>query len=166
MLDQLPDIEGKLGLLHEATPVVIVDTAGNPVTISGGGGTTGGLTDTQLRAAPVPVLGPLTDAQIRASALNVETVTRSTAVDKGSGSIGTVASTLMAANATRRGIVVRNLSTTATIYINSIATATADYHSYPLYPGEAYESSSFHVGAGAISIISTAANTSVYAREF
>lgn len=34
---------------------------------TGGGGTTGGLTDVELRAAPVPVSGPVTDAQLRAN---------------------------------------------------------------------------------------------------
>lgn len=36
-----------------------------------GGTTTGGLTDAELRATPVPVSGPLTDAQLRAAALAV-----------------------------------------------------------------------------------------------
>lgn len=39
--------------------------------VGGGGGTTGGLTNTELRASPVPVSGPLTDAQLRAAALAV-----------------------------------------------------------------------------------------------
>ena len=37
----------------------------------GGGGATGGHTDDELRAAPVPVSGPLTDTQLRATALPV-----------------------------------------------------------------------------------------------
>lgn len=42
------------------------------VTISGGGGGTGGgLTDTELRAAPVVVSGPLTNAELRAAVLPV-----------------------------------------------------------------------------------------------
>jgi len=36
-----------------------------------GGGSSGGLTDTQLRATPVPVSGPLTDTQLRAAAVPV-----------------------------------------------------------------------------------------------
>jgi hypothetical protein len=39
--------------------------------LTGGGGVVGGLTNTELRAVPVPVSGPLTDAQIRAVALPV-----------------------------------------------------------------------------------------------
>lgn len=35
------------------------------------GGASGGLTNTELRASPVPVSGPLTDAQLRAAAVPV-----------------------------------------------------------------------------------------------
>jgi hypothetical protein len=45
-------------------PVVYVSNAADFP--GGGGGSSGGLTDVQLRAAPVPVSGPLTDAQLRA----------------------------------------------------------------------------------------------------
>lgn len=41
----------------------------------GGGGATGGLTNTELRASPVPVSGPLTDAQLRAAAVPVSAAT-------------------------------------------------------------------------------------------
>lgn len=43
-------------------PVIQLDSSGNPATP---------LTDTQLRATPVPVSGPLTDTQLRASAVPV-----------------------------------------------------------------------------------------------
>lgn len=39
--------------------------------VGGGGGATGGLTNTELRATPVPVSGPITDAQLRAAAVPV-----------------------------------------------------------------------------------------------
>lgn len=53
----LSSIDGKLpALIGGRIPVVLP-----------AGGT--GLTDAELRAAPVPVLGPLTDAQLRASAV-------------------------------------------------------------------------------------------------
>jgi hypothetical protein len=38
---------------------------------SGSGGSSGGLTDTELRASPVPVSGPLTDAELRATPVPV-----------------------------------------------------------------------------------------------
>jgi len=58
------------------THTVIDADTGNFVDIddSGGGGTvtiSGGLTDAQLRATPVPVSGPLTDTQLRASDVKV-----------------------------------------------------------------------------------------------
>jgi hypothetical protein len=63
-----------------ADAVTLVDAAGNPVAIgAGGGGTAGGLTETELRSAPidvtvtdpVSVFGPLTDVQLRAAPLSV-----------------------------------------------------------------------------------------------
>ena len=53
--------------------------------VSGGGGSSGGLTDTQLRATPVPVSGSvttggLTDTQLRASAISVTFTNSSLAV--------------------------------------------------------------------------------------
>lgn len=53
----------------------------NPMPIAGGsGGSSGGLTDTQLRATPVPVSGPLTDAQLRNTAVPVSDTTQQTAL--------------------------------------------------------------------------------------
>jgi hypothetical protein len=49
-------------------PIVYVT---NFADFPGGGGSSGGLTDVQLRAAPVPVSGPLTDTQLRAAAVPV-----------------------------------------------------------------------------------------------
>ena len=46
-----------------------------PAHLAGSGGSSGGLTDAQLRAAPVPVSGPLTDAQLRAAPVAVGGVT-------------------------------------------------------------------------------------------
>jgi hypothetical protein len=54
--------------------VISTDNAGRVNTnINGTVTTTGGLTDTQLRASAVPVSGPLTDTQLRASAVPVDT---------------------------------------------------------------------------------------------
>ena len=63
------NVDGTVQLVSAENPV--------PVTISGGGGgsSSGGLTDTQLRAAPVPVslatFGGLTDIQLRANPVSV-----------------------------------------------------------------------------------------------
>lgn len=44
------------------------------VDTGGGAGGSGGLTDTQLRATPVPVSGPLTNAQLGAAVVKVQTL--------------------------------------------------------------------------------------------
>lgn len=57
-----------------ANRVVLVDLSGDPVAPGGGGGGgpgAAGLTDAELRAAPLPVSGPLTDTQLRATPLPV-----------------------------------------------------------------------------------------------
>ena len=51
--------------------MAVVNPDGSPIAAGGGGGTSNGLTDAQLRASPVPVSGPLTDAQLRAAAVPV-----------------------------------------------------------------------------------------------
>ncbi|AXF52935.1 MAG: hypothetical protein [Caudoviricetes sp.] len=51
-----------------------IDSTGAATQIGAGGGGSGGgggLTNTELRASPVPVSGPLTDAQLRASGIAV-----------------------------------------------------------------------------------------------
>jgi hypothetical protein len=73
---------------------------------------------------------------------------------------------IMAANATRRGIVMQVQSSNATVYFNPVATATADFHSLQIAPGGYYESSPQHISTGALSVISTVAATPLYAREF
>lgn len=70
----------------------------------GGGGSTGGLTNTELRAAPVPVTGPLTDAQIRASALPVLGPLTNTELRASAVPISAVALPLPAGAATDRAL--------------------------------------------------------------
>lgn len=79
--------------------------------------------------------------------------------------VGTVALPLMPANAARKGWSIQNQSTTASCYVNGTTTATPDYHSLLIGPGGYYEPD-HHVGTGVLSIICTAAATSVYARSW
>lgn len=51
--------------------LVRLQSSAGVVSSSGSGGSSGGLTDVQLRASAVPVSGPLTDAQLRALAVPV-----------------------------------------------------------------------------------------------
>lgn len=99
------------------------------------------------------------------SQLKTDTVIAAASTNRGA-SVGTTAVQIMSANATRRGIAVQNQSTTATIYMSGVGTATADFNSLMIAPLGYYESPPHHCGNGAISIISTAASTSVYAREW
>jgi len=95
-----------------------------------------------------------------------DTVVRAVAVDRG-GTItaGGGAQQLMAANAARRGYSVQNQST-GDLYINAMTTATIDYHSLKIPAGSLYETSSSHVGPGAISIIGATTGQAWYSREF
>ena len=97
--------------------------------------------------------------------LPIDPVQRTSATDRGA-SVGTIATTLIAANPARRGFVIQNQSPTATVYLSGQGAATADWHSLMLPPGAIHETPVHHVGTGAISVISTAAATPVYAREF
>lgn len=116
---------------------ITVDSAGGALSVTGpltdaqlraaAVPVTGGLTDTQLRAAAVPVSGPLTDTQLRATAVPVsgpltDTQLRASAVPVVSSvavrtptttSINSVASSvlILAANSSRRGLMVSNQST-------------------------------------------------------
>lgn len=100
-----------------------------------------------------------------AAPLPIDTVVRGTSVNR-SGTAGTSAVNLMGVNLSRRGFVVQNQSDTAFIYINALGAAAADNSSLRIGPGGYYESQSHHIGTAAISIISTEANTPVYAREW
>lgn len=79
--------------------------------------------------------------------------------------VGTTAMTLIPANPARRGFSIQNQSTTASCYINGSAAATADYHSLQIGPGGYFEPD-HHVTTGNLSIICSAAGTSVYARSW
>jgi len=100
------------------------------------------------------------------SAVPADTVVRAVATDRG-GTItaGGTAQQLMAANAARRGYSVQNQST-GDIYINAMTTATIDYHSLKIPAGSLYETTSTHVGPGAVSIIGATTGQAYYAREF
>lgn len=100
-----------------------------------------------------------------AGLLKVDTVVQATATPR-SASVGTTASALMAANASRRGFAIQNQSSTAKVYINGTAAATADFNSLMIPPLGYYETPPGHTGVGAISIISDTASTPVYAREW
>ena len=109
---------------------------------TGGGGGTGGLTDAQLRASPVPVslssttvtgsvavTGPLTDTQLRASAVIVSE-SKATSSSKSSVAASVSDTLLLAANSSRKGGTVYNDSS-AILYL-SLGTVAASTSSYTL----------------------------------
>ncbi len=98
-----------------------------PVPISGTVTASGPLTDTQLRATSVPVSGPLTDTQLRATVLPVSE----------SGANATVAqvvlsantnTTILAANANRKGVVIFTVSQPVYIKYGATASTTSWTH--------------------------------------
>lgn len=66
-----PESGSLLGYLRRIRDLLSGTLNVNVVSGGGGGGATGGLTDTELRASPVPVIGPATDAEIRATPIPV-----------------------------------------------------------------------------------------------
>lgn len=160
-------------------------TAWADCTLSGGGGggsgdasaanqatqiTAANLTNTRLGDITTPAAGSV-NARLEAmrallaGTLTVDTVIRATPVNRGA-TVGTTAVTLAAANASRRGFAIQVQSTTASCYVSTIATATADFNALLVAPGAYYETPPTHTGTGAISVICTAAGTAVYAREW
>ena len=72
---------------------------------------------------------------------------------------------IMAANTARRAISYQVQSTTANVWVNGIAGATADYHSLRLFPATYTPSEPTHVGTGAVTAIADTPATPLYARE-
>ena len=118
--------------------------------------------------APHPAAAQATCDTINAAGHCVpgaDTVVRGPATDRGA-SVGTSATTLMPANAARRGIAIQNQSASADCYISGQGAASADWHSLKIPGGGYYETPNTHSGTGAISIVCTAASTPVHAREW
>jgi hypothetical protein len=170
--------------------VEIKNDAGNPVPV------TGGLTDTQLRAADVKVtldseavvLGAGSDTIGKLGAnsgvdIGDVDVTSLPAIPAGTNLIGKVGSdtasttalsnvsgtasntTILAANANRKRVVIVNDST-ATLYLKFGATASATSYTYLLYGGDTYESPSNPIYTGQIDGIWASATGAARVTEF
>jgi hypothetical protein len=57
-------------IINDGVDALVINPDGS-INVVASGGTSGGLTDTQLRASPVPVSGPLTDTELRATAVPI-----------------------------------------------------------------------------------------------
>lgn len=121
------------------------------VNAAGGVGGGGGLTNTELRASPVPVK----------TAAGVTKTDRS-----GSITAGGTAQQLMAANATRSGWQIWNLSN-GDLWVNENgSTAVLNQPSFKLPPGSYYENSSGGVAVTAVSIIGATTGQTFASREW
>ena len=113
------------------------------VSIDGSVTVSGGLTDTQLRVAPVPVSGPATDAQLRATPLPVSTPAGPTAGTPTSVANATGDTLALAANAARKGATIFNDDTATTGATAKISlgttTASATVFTYAIPPQGYYE---------------------------
>lgn len=135
---------------HGAALVTLVDPAtGDPYTAGGGGGTTGGLTDAELRASPLsvtPAGGTLTNRS-------------------GTITTGGTAQQLAAANSARLGFSIQNLST-GDLWVNTLGTAAAAQPSIKLAAGVYFETPAGYGAVGAISIFGATTGQSFTAREW
>ena len=75
------------------------------------------------------------------------------------------ASQLMPANPARRGYALQNQSN-GNCYVSAAGTATQDWHSLLIVSGGYFETPPTHAPTGAISIICSAPNAGIYAREW
>ena len=115
--------------------------------------------------SPVPVSGPLTDAQLRASAISVSSGGAKNAASVARVSASTSSTTLLAANANRRRVIIYNESASATLRIKLGATASATSYSLLLGPGDTYESPTDWVYTGVVDGIWSAASGAAQVTE-
>lgn len=99
-------------------PLTDTELRATPVPVSGSVTATGPLTDTELRATPVPVSGTVNVGNFPGATLPTTTVSRI--------SVGTSTVTLAASNANRRGLVIHNETGTLFVKLGSGASDT-DY---------------------------------------
>ena len=161
------------GPLDTANPVALcsglpVQQDGSwTVSISGSVAVTGPLTDAQLRATPVPVSGPLTDAQLRASPVPVSAVTDLTPSNSTNATVGVASAEAVAAAATRKGLHLRNTSTSGQRI--SLAfdgeSATLD-DGVTMYPQDVYEMDAWDFTTGAVAAIASAAGGRLSIQEW
>lgn len=140
-----------------------------------GGAASGALTDAELRAAPVPVSGsffqatqpvsgPLTDTQLRAAVVPVSTKTALTANSPATASVGVSSAQAVASNASRKGLVIINLSN-ATVCFGIGATAVLN-SGICLQPSAAFTMNEYLFATGAINAIASAAASTISIQEF
>ena len=148
-----------------------VQLRATPVPVSGTLTVNTGLTDAQLRATPVPVSGTLTvntgltDAQLRATAVPVSMgVTDLTPSSPTAATVGVASAQAVAAAATRKGLVLTNTSN-ARISLGFGSAAVLD-SGITLYPGGVFEMDSNTFDVGAVNAIASAAASNLAIQEY
>ncbi len=108
-----------------------------PLVVAGVGGAAvgGSLTDTELRATPVPVSGPQTNAQAQADGIGGAVTTAAPARIAASATVVT----LMAANAARRSLSIYNEPAGAILYVKRGSAATLTDYEVQVPAGGYYE---------------------------
>ena len=122
-------------------PLTDTELRATPVPVSGTVTATGPLTDTELRATPVPVSGPLTDTELRATPVpisgTVSVGAASAIATVTSVSVSTTVATLSASNASKTKVIVHNEN--GTLYVKLGSGATNASYSYRLTSNTAVE---------------------------
>jgi hypothetical protein len=108
----------------------------------------------------------LTDAQLRAAAVVIKNQGGTLTDRSGAITTGGTAQQAMAANASRLGLSIQNLSTTADLWINSLGTASAAQPSIKLAPGAYFETPAGYGAVGALSVFSATSGVAFSAREW
>lgn len=108
-----------------------------------------GLTDTQLRATPVPISGTVTTTSVTAATATVNSV-----------SVGVSATTLLVANVARKGAVVFNES--GTLYVKFGSAASSTSYTYRLTANTVLE---LDVYTGIITAIKASGTSNVLVTE-
>lgn len=121
-----------------------------PAMLGGGGGGGGGLTGLQSAANSMSVVQALAAPVNRSGTITT----------------ANTAQQLMAANASRRGFWLLNLSTTTDLWINDLGAAAASQPSIKVPPGGLYESPLGGAPVSALSIFGSAAGLAFSSREW
>lgn len=163
-VNSIPYIQNLTDAQLRATPVPVSGTV-----------TTSGLTDAQLRASAVPVslatapTTPVTGTFFQATqpvslAAPVSTKTDLTPSAPTTVSVGVASAQAVAAAATRKGLILRNLST-ARISLGFGSAAVLD-SGVTLYPRDAWQMDEYSFDLGAVNAIASAGTSNLAIQEY
>lgn len=158
---------GTLPAITFAAPQHVIVDSGTLAATQSGAWNIGTLTSI---TNPVAVTGPLTDAQLRAVAVPVSG-TISTKTDLApaaptSATVGVASGAAVAANASRKGLHVRNTSTSGQRISLSLNGAAVLDSGFTLYPQDLFEMDEYDFDVGALNAIASAASARLSVQEF